>query len=337
MKLCRPHLLNVLLVRACLGDAAALHAWEDRADIEAHDADMHALLPLLHVAAGKHGWTLRHGARITGVYRYWFARNQMLSHTFMGAAAALESAHYPVIGLDAALWGHDRVALHPIEVPTMLVRPADQRRAVFTLQQAGWVAQGWVAGRRIPYAESLAFHRGEAQLILRWFAVDWRCAPGVDDGLWARAETLERAGGVQVRVLAPAEQFVLSAARIPVVWAERAPSLRLAILLTLTAQPGFSWDEALAAAVHYGLAAHVGALLTLLRDEYNAAIPADVLARLAVRPYAIERMDSTARESGVVSGWRTHLIRWYYAVRGLPPPQWVRRTAGYLARMVAHA
>jgi hypothetical protein len=308
-----PAPLNDLLRRACLGDADALRTWEAAADIETYDADMHALLPLLHHRAGESGWALKHAARIAGVYRFWFARNQMTLHTLSEACAALADA-----GVEALIYGTmalaldaPRIALFPSEYAVLLVRPSDQVQAALALQDAGWTAQGWVRRARIPYTESLAFRQGDRHLLLRWRALDWRCAPGVDDALWSRARHAE---GATARIPAALDLLLMLAVQPIVVWGQPVRALRQAAAARLLARLDPAQVDA--AAAHYAITPHVRLLRGLPSGD------ADWFSRrdLALR--------------GAPTHWHAHLIRWHFAAHGQPAAIRARRALGYAWRMI---
>jgi hypothetical protein len=309
-----PSPLNSLLLSACLGDADALRAWEAAADIEAHDADMHALLPLLHHRAEAQGWSLKHAGRIAGVYRFWFARNQMTLRLLNGARAALANNGIGALvhGAAALMLDAPRIALCPAESGALLVRPSDQARAAAALQKAGWTAQGWTPRRRVPWSESLLFRRGDEHISLRWYALDWRCAPGADADMWARARTLPSADGACLP--APLDLLLMLAAQPLIVWGQPAPALRRALghLLLTRLTPA----EVDAAAAHYALHPHVRLLSGGQPGETDWFTRRDLALR------------------GAAGHWHTHLIRWHFAVRGQPPAIRARRALGYAWRMI---
>lgn len=327
--------LHEALLRACLGDRDALLAWEAAADIEAHDAEMGALLPLLHATAEAQGWPLRHAARISGVYRYWFASNQVNLRALAGVVAALAAKHVPVMLLGAplnALAVYPRPALHPIERLEVLIPPRQQRHAVAALLAAGWVPQAWVDPKQVPYTDVLPLKRDQIALTLRWHAVDYRSAAGIDDRLWARAETAAYpAIGEPVQVPGRADHLLLAALRPPQVWGQPVWLLWRATLLTLIAG-GLDWGTLAQSAAHYRLHGVMAPLLNALKRHYAAPIPDEAFAALSAPLAAFDVLDASVRALGGRAGWRAHLLRWQGMVRGLPPRRAARQTAGYVLR-----
>ncbi|MEO8394084.1 MAG: nucleotidyltransferase family protein, partial [Chloroflexota bacterium] len=236
----------------------------------------------------------------------------------------LQTAQVEVMVIDdaaLALTAYDRPALRPLDRLTVLIRPEQHHKAYKALQGGGWKASKWIPSRRRPYTESLSFtDANQVLLIMRWFAVDRRCAPGIDNDLWSRIIAHTDAQGNPIPVIAPADQLVLSASRLPTAWSSPCPSLRVADALTLIQKQPLDWSQVVASAIHYRLTLQLYHLLALiaLPDPSDPAL-ADVMRSLSATPtsWMLRAENGALQRRATLPGWESHLIRWWLASDGL--------------------
>jgi len=335
-----PSPLTLLLLRACFDrDALAdLRAWEAAVDIEDHDADAHGLLPLLKYSADTYGWTLQHEGRIGGVYRFWWTRNMLALRALAAVFDVFQSEQIEVMALDdaaLAIGAYARPALRPIERLTLLIHPEQQQAAYQALQNAGWIAHGWIPKRRQPYIESLGF-TGQEQLhlTLRWFALDRRCAPHIDDGLWQCAVQQPTLNDRRIRIPSPSDQLVLRAARLPIVWATTSPSLQLADVITLIQTGEIDWEQVVGRVSDYRLTQPFLKLLTSACALVSLPVPDQVITQLSAPHRSwIAAAESAAFENDLpLPAWQSHLIRWWRSTDGLPSARRMSSGAHYVRR-----
>jgi hypothetical protein len=288
---------QLLLLRAALaeGDAAlaAWRRWAATTDLETIDADCARLLPLLYVNLRRLGSLAadeRLTARYASVYkRTWYRNNlafrsaaeviglltQRGIETLVLKGAALSILHYRDSGARA------------MEDVDVLVRPDHVTAALGVLRARGWTPTffgeqpGGLTEAYLSTHHGTGFRDAKGQSFdLHWYASQDACLPGADDGLW-RASVPLTIAGAETRALAASDQLYHVCAHA---YASGEAHLRwVADALTLMRGSAIDWSRVVALAEDRRMVLPVRLALSFLRRELDAAVPAEVLERLAAR------------------------------------------------------
>ncbi len=134
----------LLLTAALRSDAAGLQAWETwthRQALDEVDSGQHGLVPLLHRNLSRAGVEHPDLARMRGIHRYWWSRNQLQLRRLTEVVQALGRD-----GIETLLLGdvaimlqyYEDVGLRPLARLDILVHPEEAARAVRQLRERGW-------------------------------------------------------------------------------------------------------------------------------------------------------------------------------------------------------
>jgi hypothetical protein len=134
---------------------ASFDAWLERVDIDALTPWMVRLVPPLYLRHAEGDPSVPHAARLRGITRFWYTRNEIQMSAAESAIRALRDAGIAVVifkGLSASLCVHERTAARPMMDIDILVPRADFGRADAILQRVGW------AHRYLPEQRMMAEH-----------------------------------------------------------------------------------------------------------------------------------------------------------------------------------
>lgn len=204
-----------LLLRSvlCEEDAArrAFNDWRGRVDIDDLDHHSNRLLPLLARRLGEIAPDDPLRARIRGIYRHAWVKNQLLTRDAAASATALHARGVDVIILKGGAllpyYGNDWGA-RPMYDVDLLVPVDHLENALDVLRDQGWMPRGgatshWIKSRVVPRRHSFPLSRDEDQeLDLHWNVLGDSLGPNADVDFWEHAVPLEMAG-VEVRALSP--------------------------------------------------------------------------------------------------------------------------------------
>ena len=183
--------------------------WREQNTLDACEHRLHRLLPLIYRQLEKSTIDPSDLAILRGVYRYNWARNQMLARSAAEAIQALQSASVEVLVLKGMALAHTAYAdlgIRPMQDFDLLIRPEQRPLALRVLEQHGWKPTYQVPEISAQHACELK-NRLDHQLDLHWYANSQCCWPEIDQGFWLRSQpfTLQ---GVLTRTLAPGDQLL---------------------------------------------------------------------------------------------------------------------------------
>lgn len=308
--------LQLRLLRAALAEARpareAFLEWSETVDLEALDVESTRLLPLLAAnlttAGVEHPWM----AKLQGVHRSHWYRNQVLLRRLVGVAEDLSSASVAAqLSMGAALaplYYPDNGArsLHDAAV---LVQAEHAIAAARRLAASGWTALGLGARDFAPpivLARDGAPFRGADGLrfTLRWRRLDASLRPGAEDDLWAEAQgtQIEGCGTVQVAGAAPLLLEVCAGADAsPLGWVADA-------CMILRRRVG-DWSRLAALAQARGLDSEVTEMLAWLGEHIDPTVVRAPLEELRAGS-GRSRSRSWAAADGLPCRARRHLRAW---------------------------
>jgi Uncharacterised nucleotidyltransferase len=205
---------QLLLTAALRRDERALRAWEEwirEIGPERADSASTRLFPLVW-------WNLQRleagGIEINSLKpHYWSSWAASQAHVEVAgeAAAAFQAAGIPTLLLSGVALGahhYKRPELRPMRDVDLLVPDAFAAEARRRLISAGWRPIENLPDSAFGFVHELGFQDRLGRLLdLHWRALHESPAPSIDDGLWARAETVE-IGGAAARILGPADQLL---------------------------------------------------------------------------------------------------------------------------------
>ncbi len=298
---------QALLLQAALGDderaVAALGAWDAAVDLDAIDHESFCLLPLLYVnlvdrqLAGS--W--RHFARVAGIYRQNWYRNQLLLATLREAIDAFSAAGIPTMmlkGAPLALAYYPRPACRQMADVDLLV-PCDRAAEAWTVALASGLQPRFPAEFWPPRisASKPFMHRRGWDVDLHVHVMHECLAREADDDLWRAAVPIAIDGSPTATLRA--EDHLLHA----LVHARQAPVPPLrwitdAVMILRRTGAAFDWALFYERAAARELTLHVGLGLRYLSNRFGVDVPAAILARFEQTPPALaERVAAFSRRS----------------------------------------
>ncbi len=203
-------MLTLLLDEAETFDEA-WSLWQEQVDMENLDYAAFRLIPMLYHrvkedAKGKS----RHMARMKGIYRYFYYRNQMLLASVGRAVQALHDHGIEVMlfkGAACALRYYDSIALRPMGDVDMLIRPHQVKEAEAVLEQQGWKKR-YQAQEAVQVIHSCDYVDEQKNgLDLHGYALLESLDEKQDERIWDRSEAFFW-NGCPVRIMGP-EDLVL--------------------------------------------------------------------------------------------------------------------------------
>jgi hypothetical protein len=313
----------LLLRAALLHGPEALDAWERwkaSTDIDRIDRGSHRLLPLVYRMLEREGVADPLLARLKGVYRHTWSRNQLMLHALAGGVRALQEAGLEAMILKGAalsLVYYRDLGARPMDDVDVLVRTGDAERALELLRARGWRPELAIPPARLGALHGVAMRNAAGQsLDLHWHLTPAALAPDADADYWAAAHTT-RLGGQQVRLLAPTHQLFHAFAHG--VKSNVVPPLRWVADATVVLRqaPGIDWPRLVAAATRDRLVLPVREGLHYLVALVDAPVPAPVLDELDRIPVSRrDRLEHWARVSTDPSAtWAAVVKLWFHWLR----------------------
>jgi hypothetical protein len=291
----------LLLRAALLRGPAALEAWREWKTqndlIESHlDLGSFRLLPLVYKNMIANGATDPLMTRLKGVYRYSWCANQQLFHESTAVLDALHHAGIRTMVLKGAafstLYYRDQGA-RPMSDVDVLVPLPQARQAVACLARLGWRATSPSLAEDLRFRHAVQLvNDGGREFDLHWHAFYECLQPHADDDLWRRAVPTEILH-VRTHTLDPTDTLLHTIVH-GIQWDE-VPTIRWiadSMMILGTAGARIDWDRLLDQARRRRVLLRSGKGLRYLRDEFQAPIPAEVIAHLdASRPSYVERLE----------------------------------------------
>ncbi len=302
----RPDGLQTLLLKASLGDAGsatpAFHRWIARASLRPLDVVSWRLLPLLGRNLDNHGETHPIREPIKPIHRYIWLRNTVHLNRARQALEFLAQQGIDTLALKGASLVpryYRDPGLRPMEDFDLLIPQDKAWDTIQLLIENGWrkdfiqsrLDRDWVASHH-----SLNFvGPDDSRFDLHWHVFPECVNPDDDREFWNRAVPLE-IGGVKTLALHPTDEF-LAACLHGIRWEKTPPIRWIADTLTiLDSGEAIDWGLLIDQAASLGQLLPLRIALTILRFEFDAAIPDETLRILnAHRPGSRETYELLRR------------------------------------------
>lgn len=347
-----------LLLHACLCPPERIapywREWRTSTDIDNLDDASNRLLPLLFRQAEAARVQDPEMARLRGIYRYHWCRNQLLLGELRSVLAALHAASVEVLLLKGAAL-IDRYykdpGLRPMSDLDLMVRPEQIKTSCATLERLGWTPKVLVdfekvlAQRLIHAVDFVREKNGrKLEVDLHWTPLHRATWPEAERPFWQHALHTE-AGGIPCRLLDPTHQLLhtclhggLWNAMPPFRWVADAMWV-----LRVDAER-IDWDRLLDEARMLNGFQILKATLAYLHERFEAPIPDQVMRRLARNcPSRFELLEYRLQTKRI-GGARIDellLLEWFNHSRAFPRGQLWRRLVTFpnylrLAWKLAH-
>lgn len=337
---------QTLLLRAALlhrdAAAASWQQWRDGGDLDDVDSGSFRLLPLLYRNLVRHQIEEPELARLRGVYRQAWYRNQLEIGRAREAVNLLMGAGIPVMVLKGAALidgAYGEVGARPMNDVDVMVPRRSARKALQLLCRAGWSSSTHPDGDfrrplRILHGVLLGHPEGLA-LDLHWRLLDESPA-GNDAAFWEVAEVCSF-GGAEALRLCPADQLLhLSVHGIR--W-DPTPPIRWAADLYLVLENrrrDVDWKRLCVQAIERGVSLEMLAALSYVNEHLGADIPGDVLRELRqAHPSRLAYLDFRAQGAAttVTSQVARYVTRYARLSSGRPVRGWIGDAPFYLQEM----
>ena len=266
------------ILRASLLDADAALADVDVATL---DAGTLRLLPLLEEHLRRHG--VDPPASFTEVRTRAWRDNEILFFEGARMLAVLAGDSIPALvlkGAPLALLSYDDPSLRPMNDVDLLV-PRDAARPAIRL----FMNHGWTPAYRNPeslvdFQHAVEFENADGfRCDLHWRVLA-ESRPDIDDAAFWSGRMPMTLAGFETSTLNAADQLLHICVHAAA-WTPTAPARWIAdAVLLLRKTPSLDWPRVIDQAERHDVIPPVREMLAYLRERFEAAIPADVLAHL---------------------------------------------------------
>jgi hypothetical protein len=292
--------LAILRVALLEGDPV-VRGWRELAaqfDLDSLDEGSTRLVPLLERNLQRHQLENPWRDRMRGVYRYWWAHNQLLLRRLGALLSALDSAGVPTLVLKGAAVAtryYEDPALRPMNDADVLVPRSRVREALSVARRLHLEPEFRVNDQLVRLRHGVSLRDSGGNTIdLHWAIHEDDMRPDADDHAWRTAIPVE-ISGVSTLMLAPSPLLVHACAH-GAKWAAD-PAVRWVADAALIIRKGdVAWDEVVREAKDRRFTVRTRSCLAYLRAALGAPVPDDVLDRLAAVPVSVfERIEHQVR------------------------------------------
>jgi len=290
---CWPSQSQALLLRAALLGKDAVHdawsRWKQTASLEAIDPGSYRLLPLVYRNLTLVGVNDPLLARLKGVYRNTWYRNQIAMRDLAVSLRTLDAAGIRLLLLKGLALNHlyyRDLGLRPMADADVCVPLENATAAVAVLQRLGWrpdfpwSEKPW-SEKRLDALHALGFHNAAGQAIdLHWHVLPESVGRHGDDAFWAAARPMSVAD-IRVYMLDPTDELFHTCAH-GVRW-NAVPPLRWvadAFTILRTTPDDIVWERVVATAQRHRLTLPIRRALRYLQTQFEVAVPPAVLEQL---------------------------------------------------------
>ena len=260
--------------------ADAWSAWNRIDDVQTTDPGSQRLLPLAYRSLADAGVDKAALAKLKGAYRYSWYRNQLLLHSGAGVLRELARSGFETIILKgpalATIYYRD-LGARPMADFDVLVRREDVLGAMKVLQDSGWQPSTPQPEIRLAVRHADSFARPDGtEIDLHWNLL-WQVVD--DDTLdLRRRDHAERRADQGARRRRSAPHVCVHGVR----WAPVEPIRWVADSIKVIEAGGaaLDWDRVVRLARQNHVTVAMEHALAYLREAFDAAVPAEVVAEL---------------------------------------------------------
>lgn len=258
--------------------------WSSRVDLEKLGFSDLRLVPALYM---KFADSLDNGAlrvHMKGICRFYSCLSQRLA-----AAGRSAIEHMQAEGIDPILFKgaaiapkyHGNISTRPMADVDVLIRRADIEKAEAVLQGLGFRCP-YSEEKKKSYLHSYDYVKdGPGGFDLHWYSLYESRQPGIDDGIWERAEFFDW-DGLVVKVMSPEDLLlttIVNGVREPT---PMRPHWIHDVATIIRAEPVILWETLWGEATRRGLREKVFDALNMVRGLSNDIVPNAVLDSILI-------------------------------------------------------
>ena len=290
----------VLSASLCDGERAlgAFADWRRELDeTKEFDREVYRLLPLLYHNLHRCGCDDPLMGRLKGVYRMNWVKTQKLFAGMRPIVHALADAKFevmPLKGTQLGLQHYRNPALRPMMDMDLSVPSRDARRAIAMLIEFGWKPKWEPTPDVLRYRHAMSVYGPNGEEVdLHWRSLVEFTDAQADDEFRAHTvpfEFLDRSLRVP-----DATRTLIHTVIHGLRWNPEPPIRWVADAMSVfnTSASKIEWNDMIEFAKHYKLAHRLHLGLDYLKRDFNAPVPADILASLARRRQTyVERVEA---------------------------------------------
>ena len=331
-----------LLLRTCLlrdkEASIAWQAWRSRIDFDTLDPGSNRLIPLLYYNLSQLGLEDPLMKRMKGIYRYYWAQNQLLFHH---AAVILDAFQQNKIetmllkGGALVLLHYDDYGLRPMGDIDILIPPDKAKLAINLLLDANWQmkAEWMTVEKTLKRSSAGAFvndHGGEIDL--HWNVFPQGRHPHADDDFWTESVEIKMAG-VPTRCENSTDllfHVCVHGAR----WSAVSPIRWIADAMIIfdSVQGKINWARLVEQASKRRLTLPLRETLAYLKKNFNAPVPSKLLEEMEkVHHPFIERLEYgfNYKPVGILGAFPGHCFNYFRLVQKSSLKQKILGFPGY--------
>ncbi len=287
----KPTPAQTLLLNACLlEDSTAVEAWEkwqSCASLDELDKGSFRMLPLLYGNLKRQGVANPLINKLKGVYRQTWYANQIIFHDVFTLLKQFGICGIPILlmkGAALVFFHYKDLGLRPMSDIDVLI-PTSQFRASMDLLGKS----GWRSAKPDSYENALWFnntslfqHSSGGKLELHWYAISQSRRKNIDENFWRRAIPVNYQG-VETLATCPTDTLFhvcIHGAK----WNELPPIRWITDAIQIMRTSKVDWNTLLEEGKKRRLIVGLKETLFFLHEEFNAAIPSEVLKNLSEIP-----------------------------------------------------
>ncbi|MCH8209006.1 MAG: nucleotidyltransferase family protein [Nitrospinae bacterium] len=277
--------------------ARAWQDWKSREDIHSVDYPVYRLLPALYLNLKKNAIEDPLLPKLKGIYKYAWAKNQILLKTTSLVLEAFNKENIPTIllkGLPLVLLAYKHSGGRFMDDVDLLVHPEKVVQAITLLRNSGWVPIGKNVMKTLSNLEErldflpsgfafknendvrIDFHRKIKFEPHRFYSMS-------NSGIWENSIRLT-VNDVPTATLCPSD-MLLHVCVHGVPWNDHRP-FRWVVdsMKIIEAWPDLDWDQVVARTEQLEIQVPANAALSYLNEKFKAPIPKEVLLALSKIP-----------------------------------------------------
>jgi len=325
-----PDPLQEIFLKAALGDRnealESWRVWKAKVDIEDVDFATFRLLPILYKNLKKHQIEDPLMDKLKGIYRYNWAKNQMLIYATTSILRDLKAKKIPTLllkGLPLALLAYRDVGCRFMSDVDMLVPPDRAVDAIKIMIEKGWMPkfQGFIrpdsnwAKEYIKRRPSCPFSNASGiELDLHWLVTHDSFDPNINNGFWKESIPLEL-DNETTNTLNPADMLVhvcTHGAR----WNISPPFRWVAdAIMILRKWDNLDWERVIKQTERLKVTLPMRDTLSYLNIKFKAEIPEDILYSLFQKQVSKWEAREYFLSSNKTNLYKNLHIYWYWFTR----------------------
>lgn len=277
----------------------AWHQWRASVDIECLDSESHHLLGLLYRNLSIHEVKDSHMAKLKGIYRSMWYKNQLILQKIIAIMHSFHDAGIKILVLkDAAIISryYQDYSLRPICALDFLTRPVDAEATMNLLEKLGWIPEIKRPNKLVSLSPTLRFRsKSTIQPLILHGHIFWSGLQKNDNNaLWSGAISTQ-IGDSSLGILSPTEQL-LHVCSYGFRWhsVPQTCCIADAMMIINSSAVEIDWNRLVTQAQQYRLVSPLKNMLMLLHERLDVTIPLSILQNIQNMPVSyLERLEDS--------------------------------------------